>query len=215
LAGLAREVLANPWTCDEINYFICVQFLGMTKTETRRYHLDLRKQLSLEQVQSCQQGLLKHFALFDLSQVAVVHLFLSINKRKEPATSDLVDLLFGMGKRVVVSKTNFASKQMTHWEITPNTSLETNAYGIPEPVGGAPIHPHAIDLVFVPLLGYDGKGQRVGYGQGFYDRFLSECSPKAVFVGLSYFPPISEITDCEPTDVRLHSCIHSKGIERF
>ncbi len=187
----------------------------MTKTETRRYHHDLRKQLTPQQVHNSQQGLLKHFALFDLSKVTIVHIFLSIQKLKEPATNDLVELLFGMGKRVVVSKTNFASRQMTHWEITPNTKLETNAYGIPEPLGGSPIQPHAIDLVFVPLLGYDRKGHRVGYGQGFYDRFLSRCSPQAVFVGLSYFPPVSEITDCEPTDIRLHSCIHSNGMEQF
>ncbi|MGB0773434.1 MAG: 5-formyltetrahydrofolate cyclo-ligase [Flavobacteriaceae bacterium] len=187
----------------------------MTKAETRRYHLDLRKQLTPSQMQKKQKGLMKHIRLFDLSRVGVVHLFLSIQKQKEPNTKALVDLLFGMGKKVVVPQTDFATKQMTHWEISPETALQTNTYGIPEPMGGLPIQPSAIDLVFVPLLGYDGKGQRVGYGQGFYDRFLSKCSPQTVFVGLSYFPPCPEITDCEPTDIRLHSCIHSEGIIEF
>ncbi len=187
----------------------------MTKAEARRYHLDLRKQLTPSQMQKKQEGLMKHIKLFDLSQVELVHLFLSIQKQKEPNTKALVDLLFGMGKKVVVPQTDFATKQMTHWEIFPEISLQPNTYGIPEPMGGIPTQPSVIDLVFVPLLGYDGKGQRVGYGQGFYDRFLNRCSPQTVFVGLSYFLPCPEITDFEPTDIRLHSCIHSEGIIEF
>ena len=89
----------------------------MTKAEARRYHLDLRKQLTPSQMQKKQEGLMKHIKLFDLSQVGVVHLFLSIQKQKEPNTKALVDLLFGMGKKVVVPQTDFATKQMTHWEI--------------------------------------------------------------------------------------------------
>jgi len=187
----------------------------MTKAEARRYHLDLRKQLTPSQMQKKQEGLMKHIRLFHLSQVGVVHLFLSIQKQKEPNTKALVDLLFAMGKKVVVPQTDFTTKQMIHWEIFPETALHTNNYDIPEPVGGLPIQHSLIDLVFVPLLGYDGKGQRVGYGQGFYDRFLSTCSPQTVFVGLSYFPPCPEITDCVSTDIRLHSCIHSGGIAEF
>ena len=187
----------------------------MTKAEARRYHLDLRKQLTPSQMQKKQEGLMKHIKLFDLSQVGVVHLFLSIQKQKEATTKGLVDLLFGMGKKVVVPRTDFATKQMTHWEIFPEISLQPNNYGIPEPMGGIPTQPSVIDLVFVPLLGYDGKGQRVGYGQGFYDRFLNRCSPQTVFVGLSYFPPCPEITDFEPTDIRLHRGIHSGGSLEF
>ena len=187
----------------------------MTKAEARRYHLNLRKQLTPSQMQKKQEELMKQIRLFDLSQVGVVHLFLSIQKQKEPNTKALVDLLFGIGKKVVVPQTDFVTKQMTHREIFPETTLQPNTYGIPEPMRGIPTQPSSIDLVFVPLLGYDGKGQRVGYGQGFYDRFLSKCSPQTVFVGLSYFPPCPEIIDCEPTDIRLHSCIHSEGIIEF
>ena len=187
----------------------------MTKAEARRYHLDLRKQLTPSQMQKKQEGLMNHIKIFDLSQAGVVHLFLSIQKQKEPNTKALVDFLFDKGKKVVVPQTDFATKKMTHWEIFPQISLQPNTYNIPEPVGGLPIQPSVIDLVFVPLLGYDGKGQRVGYGQGFYDRFLNKCSPQTVFVGLSYFLPCPEITDCIPTDIRLHSCIHSEGIIEF
>jgi 5-formyltetrahydrofolate cyclo-ligase len=126
-----------------------------------------------------------------------------------------MEYLFSEGKTVVASQSDFTTKKMTHWAVSPESLWQTNRYGIPEPTNGTPVPLSAIDLVFVPLLGYDVKGQRVGYGQGFYDRFLSACAPNVLFVGLSYFPPVNEITGCEPTDTRLNYCIHSNGIVRF
>ena len=187
----------------------------MTKAEIRQDYLNKRKQLSPQEMENKQQGLMKYVALFDLSSYAVVHLFLSIQKQREPNTQPIMENLFSLGKTVAVSQSDFTTKQMTHWAVSPESFWQTNRYGIPEPTKGTPVSPSSIDLVFVPLLGYDTKGQRVGYGQGFYDRFLSACAPDTVFVGLSYFPPEAEITDCEPTDIRLHQCIHSEGIVHF
>ena len=187
----------------------------MTKAEIRQHYLNKRKQLTPQETENKQQGLMKHFALFDLSPFSTVHLFLSIHKQREPNTQFLMERLFSEGKTVVASRSDFNTKQMTHWAVSPDSLWQTNRYGIPEPTKGTPVPPSAIDLVFVPLLGYDVKGQRVGYGQGFYDRFLSVCAPHTVFVGLSYFLPGAEIIDCEPTDIRLHHCIHSEGIVRF
>ena len=187
----------------------------MTKSEIRQHYLNKRKQLSSQEMENKQRGLLKHFALFDLSPYVVVHLFLSIEKQREPNTQPLMEHLFSERKTVVASQSNFSTKQMTHWVVSQDSLWQTNRCGIPEPTKGTPVPPSVIDLVFVPLLAYDAKGQRVGYGQGFYDRFLSLCTRNTVFVGLSYFPPGPEITDCEPTDIRLHHCIHSEGIVRF
>jgi 5-formyltetrahydrofolate cyclo-ligase len=187
----------------------------MTKAEIRQHYLNKRKQLSPQEMENKQRGLMKHCALFDLSSYVVVHLFLTIQKQREPNTQPLMEHLFSLGKTVVVPQSDFRTKQMTHWAVSPDSLWQTNRYGITEPTKGTPVSSSAIDLIFVPLLGYDATGQRVGYGQGFYDRFLSGCSPHTVFVGFSYFPPGPEITDCELTDIRLHHCIHSEGIVRF
>ena len=187
----------------------------MTKAEIRQHYLNKRKQLSPQEMENKQQGLLKHCTLFDLSPFSIVHLFLSIQKQREPNTQPLMEHLFFEGKTVVASRSDFNTKQMTHWAVSPDSLWQTNRYGIPEPTKGTPVPPSAIDLVFVPLLGYDVKGQRVGYGQGFYDRFLSACAPNVLFVGLSYFTPVNEITGCEPTDIRLNYCIYSGGIIQF
>jgi 5-formyltetrahydrofolate cyclo-ligase len=62
-------------------------------------------------------------------------------------------------------------------------------------------------VILVPLLAFDLKGFRVGYGGGYYDRFLVQCRPDAVRIGLSYFDPVEKIVDIDRYDVTLHSCV--------
>ena len=69
------------------------------------------------------------------------------------------------------------------------------------------------DLVIVPLLAFDKKGYRVGYGKGFYDRFLQNS--KTLKIGLSFFAPTEEIIDVHLNDVRLDKCITPAGIIEF
>ena len=72
-----------------------------------------------------------------------------------------------------------------------------------------------IDLVLVPLLCFDKKGFRVGYGKGFYDRFLSKCRSDVLKIGLSYFKPVEKIEDVRDFDVALDYCITPKGVWHF
>ena len=72
-----------------------------------------------------------------------------------------------------------------------------------------------IDVVFVPLLAYDKQGNRVGYGKGFYDKFLSECKSNVVKIGLSFFDPEEFIEDVFENDVKLNICITSLEVYNF
>ena len=94
-----------------------------------------------------------------------------------------------------------------------------NHWGIPEPVGApaAEVAPAALDAVLVPLLACDAHGQRVGYGGGFYDRFLAQCRPGTVFVGLNILdePPEDPLADVLPTDVALTALVTPAGMWRF
>lgn len=72
-----------------------------------------------------------------------------------------------------------------------------------------------IDVVFVPLLAYDNKGNRVGYGKGFYDHFLSECREDVVKIGLSFFEPEEAIEDVSATDIRLDYCVTPMTVYNF
>ena len=142
------------------------------------------------------------------------HLFLTITQKRELNTEYLLHILQGKDKSVVVSKSDFKTKQLTHYLLQENTRLVVSKYGIPEPENGLEIQPKQLDVVFVPLLTFDLKGNRVGYGGGFYDRFLAKCRPDCLKIGLSFFDPVPEILH-ENIDFPLNLCITPKKIYRF
>jgi 5-formyltetrahydrofolate cyclo-ligase len=81
--------------------------------------------------------------------------------------------------------------------------LIENAWGIREPAGDEPIDAAEIDMVLVPLLCFDKRSHRVGYGKGYYDRFLSKCRPDCLKIGLSFFPPVEAILRIGSRDIAL------------
>jgi 5-formyltetrahydrofolate cyclo-ligase len=107
------------------------------------------------------------------------------------------------------------SGMMEAIEVNADTEYKLNRYGIAEPVGGERIDPGQIDMVLLPLLCFDRKGYRVGYGKGYYDRFLARCSADVVKIGFSYFEPIDEISDVHMNDIRMDHCVTPENIYTF
>ncbi len=99
--------------------------------------------------------------------------------------------------------------------VNDQTEFELNKFGIPEPVNATPMFPEEIDLVIVPLLAYSLKGHRVGYGKGYYDRFLKECRNDVIKIGFSYFAPEQDIAGTNRFDVKLDYCISPEKIYSF
>ena len=143
------------------------------------------------------------------------HLFLTIEEQKEINTEYILQILAGKDKEIVISKCEFATLGMTHFLLTDNTKIKKNSYNVPEPVDGLEVPDAKIDVVFVPLLAYDQQGNRVGYGKGFYDNFLSKCKPETIKIGLSFFPPEEKIEDVSESDVKLDYCVTPEGIIEF
>ncbi|MQP51654.1 MULTISPECIES: 5-formyltetrahydrofolate cyclo-ligase [unclassified Flavobacterium] len=143
------------------------------------------------------------------------HLFLTIEEQKEINTEYILQILAGKDKEIVISKCDFATLGMTHFLLTDNTKIKKNSYNVPEPVDGLEVPDAKIDVVFVPLLAYDKQGNRVGYGKGFYDNFLSKCKPETIKIGLSFFPPEEKIKDVSENDVKLDFCVTPEGIIEF
>ena len=92
------------------------------------------------------------------------------------------------------------------------TIFKTNGYGIEEPIDGIDMIPTEIDLVIVPLIAFDKMGNRVGYGKGYYDRFLKRCRKDCMKIGFSYFEPVEEIEDVNKLDVKLDIVITPDNI---
>lgn len=143
------------------------------------------------------------------------HIFLSIEHLKEINTEFILHILNGKDKNIVVSKSDFESLQMHHFLLTDATPLKINNWGIPEPVNGIEIQSSQIEVVFIPLLAFDKQGHRIGYGKGFYDRFLHECQAKTLKIGLSFFDALEEIKDIHANDIPLDYCVTPKKVYEF
>jgi 5-formyltetrahydrofolate cyclo-ligase len=84
--------------------------------------------------------------------------------------------------------------------ITKDCEILINEWGIPEPIHQQLFNPQNIDLIIIPLLAFDLKGHRIGYGRGFYDKFLEACQPTVLKIGLSFDDPIEDILAIESHD---------------
>ncbi len=88
-----------------------------------------------------------------------------------------------------------------------DTVFARNSFGIPEPVNSERVDGGEIGMVLVPLLAYDLHGYRVGFGKGYYDRFLAEQCPQATRIGFSFFEPVDSVDDVESYDMPLDFCV--------
>lgn len=187
----------------------------MTKKELRVKYKTLRAKLSSEDIEEKSMAIANQIIILDIWDKLYYHIFLPIAEHREVDTEFLLQVLAGKDKEIVVSKSDFASRKMTHFLLTDNTNFKKNEYNIPEPLDGIEVPSSKIDVVFVPLLAFDKKGHRVGYGKGFYDQFLSECRKDVLKIGISFFEAEEEIIDVFETDVRLDFCITPDKVYTF
>lgn len=187
----------------------------MLKKELRKKYKDLRQGLTPEAIEDKSLAIANRLLQLDIWDKIYYHLFLSIEEQKEIHTEFILQILAGKDKEIVVSKSNFATLGMTHFLLTDNTKFKKNEYNIPEPVDGLEVPLTKIDVVFVPLLAFDLKGNRVGYGKGFYDKFLSNCKPETIKIGLSFFEAEDKIEDISDNDIQLDFCVTPNKINFF
>ncbi|WP_080053907.1 5-formyltetrahydrofolate cyclo-ligase [Spirosoma aerolatum] len=191
----------------------------MTKAELRRQYLAERKSLTADEVNHRSQAIARLFLDF-LSQLeetpSSIHCFLPIQRQNEVDTWLILQRIWALYPAIelAASVTDVATHQLRHYPLWPTTPLQQNRWGIPEPIGSdqSAIESNRFDLVLVPLLAFDRNGNRIGYGKGFYDRFLANCRPDCQKVGLSLFESLEQIDDVERTDVPLNACITPSGI---
>lgn len=188
--------------------------LGMTKAEIRKIELARRKALSVEQVELMSRALLEQFKELDFSEVSTVHIFLPIEEKREPDTFLFVEWLADAypSIKIIVPKADFETALMSHHIYEGKEDLQKNMYNILEPQRSG-VYSGEIDLVVVPLLGFDLKGYRVGYGKGFYDRFLTGIETRKI--GLSFLGPVESIDDVHAQDIRLDLCITPDRVYNF
>jgi len=133
------------------------------------------------------------------------HLFIYVHFRSEVQTLDLINQLIARGKTVSVPVTLLETSSLLAVRLTdPAGQLAPGCYGILEPtekrIAEATVDPASIDTVLIPGSVFDGTGGRLGYGGGFYDRFLSTSAPQATRIGLAFSRQLVDRVPMEPHD---------------
>jgi len=188
------------------------------KKNIRKTFLDVQKLLTPKEVN--EKSLMisdLFFKTFDLRSVKFLHIFLPIQKFNEVKTYFIIDKLLKDFPQIniIIPKTDIDSFGMTHFIFDKDLDFKENKWGIKEPVNGKIIEPKEIDLIIIPLLAFDESGNRVGYGKGFYDRFLAECKENVIKIGCTYHQPIKKISDANEFDIKMNHCITPEKIYNF
>lgn len=187
----------------------------MLKKEVRLKYKTLRSTIGADEIEEKSLAIANKVLALPIWDKTYFHVFLPIVSQKEINTEYLLHILAGKDKEIIVSKSDFETRKMKHFLLTENTKIVKNDYQIPEPVSGIAIPTSQIEVVFVPLLAFDQLGNRVGYGKGFYDQFLSECTPETIKIGLSFFEPEPAISDVFESDIRLDYCVNTQSVFKF
>jgi 5-formyltetrahydrofolate cyclo-ligase len=190
----------------------------MLKSELRKIYLEKQKALSeSERSERCAKLVNLFFQHFNLTKIHFLHSFLPIRRYNEINTHLILEKLWRDFPQIetVVPRVNPDTNEIENLQFTHETELALSNWQIHEPTHDEIVEPEKIDIVLAPLLCFDESGHRVGYGRGFYDRFLAKCRPDAQKIGLSYFEPVAEIADTGGFDTSLDFCVTPDKIWQF
>jgi len=175
----------------------------------KRQELSNTERLDLETL--IRNSLFNHFNFSN----KFIHTFISIEKQLEVNTALINQTLFGLNSKIATSITLFNPLELTHSIITKETRYILDKFHIPTPTKKIDVALNQLDFVLVPLLAFDKKGNRIGYGKGLYDSFLAECNPNCIKIGLSYFEATTSTIQSEEHDIPLDFCVTPNKIYSF
>ncbi len=189
----------------------------MLKKEARKIYKQKRNEISPVQREKWNDLLLIQFQKISLPFIDVVFSYKAMEEYSEIDTTNIIRYL-GFSNpdlKNAYPVCNFNNYTMKAVVAGSDDDFIVNRFGTLEPSGNTVLNAADIDLVLVPLLCFDKNGYRVGYGKGFYDKFLAGCRAGALKIGLSYFEAIDTITDRNEFDVPLDYCVTPERVYRF
>jgi 5-formyltetrahydrofolate cyclo-ligase len=188
----------------------------MTKKEARKIFKEKRNAISESDRLKWDDLVLIQFQTLDLPYIDHVLSFYPIFENREINTFIITDYLHFKNPALNICYPKMiAGNQMQAISCNADSVFEANEYGILEPLDTDSVDPIQLDMVIVPLLAFDERGYRVGYGKGYYDRFLKNCREDCLKVGFSYFEAVPYIEDAAEFDVPLDLCITPQRIYVF
>jgi 5-formyltetrahydrofolate cyclo-ligase len=189
----------------------------VNKKDLRIAYLQKRRDLLPDEINELSQAIVDRFTELSLSGIKNLHIFYPIPGKQEFNSLLLKESLKQNYPEIqfILPKSNTADFTLHNilWE--EDTPLAMNQWGITEPEEGVEVPANEIDAVIIPLLAFDEKGNRLGYGKGFYDRFLICCRPDVLKIGVSYFPPEQQFEELDAYDVPIDVCVTPNKIWHF
>lgn len=188
----------------------------MTKQEARDYFLQKRAASN----PADNAGIAAQLGeVLTLLPINLIHSFINDSTRNEVDTRLIRQVLQPKFSQLHWAAPRIipGTRNMQHFVWDGATTFIPNRWGIdePDPISSQLLATQQIDAVLVPLLAYDSHGHRVGYGGGYYDRFLAECRPDTWKIGLSFFEPIDAISDINEWDIPLDVCVTPTAVHRW
>ena len=188
----------------------------LKKDIIRQDYAKKRQELSSLQFQEASSKLIQNtIELIKKYNLKCIHCFLPIESKDEINTTLIIQYCWENNIHVVVPVSNFDDGTLKTAEFKPHTKTKLTKHHIPEPIDPVWTKSVAIDLVITPLLAFDLKGYRVGYGKGFYDRFFASLPSGTKKVGISLFDPCEAIEDVNEHDIPLTHCVTPNKIYTF
>ena len=180
----------------------------VSKEAMRQFFMAKRNGSSVEQLERWSHAITKHILDYVIRyHIGTVMVYADF--RREPATGKLMEMLLEMGVRVGLPKCGPEGK-MDAFVVESVEGLAPGRFGILEPSEEKVLKPEELELVLVPGYGFDREKNRLGYGGGYYDRFLPKCTG-AIVAGVCYGNCIVETLPTEPFDVKMDLIITEDG----
>lgn len=188
----------------------------MVKSEIRKEYQQLRNRYSVVEALEIQQLINQQIHHWQITTPQSFLSYQPLLSKKELSPIALEEKWATAAEQPVKCYPKVISAtEMVALMIQADTIYKANVWGIQEPLNAAVFPPEQLKALIIPLLAFDERGYRVGYGKGFYDRFLEKCAPDVLKVGICQFAPVPEIDDIHIYDVPLNYCITPERIYEF
>ena len=188
----------------------------MNKEEIRKVYKLKRRKLIAGQIMIAEDLMLINFQKIKLPKFNSLMSYLPIEKENEFNPINAEDYCSFLNNKLSLSYpiVNFENETMKAVIVFGDNKYTENKYGVMEPLSGIKLEPKDINVMIVPLLAFDKNGYRVGYGKGYYDKYIEHCKPTMIKIGFSFFDPI-DIEDVNKFDKKLDYCITPDKIYKF
>jgi 5-formyltetrahydrofolate cyclo-ligase len=187
----------------------------MKKQEARTLFLSRRKMLNPVEIQQFSEQIAHQFLQeIDLTSVRTIHCFLPIATHHEVDTIVLLRQIKNKYPSIQFLIPCLENNEMKTLEYNLDMELTLGLFNVPEPA-------HKVytdstpDLVITPLIAYDQKGYRAGYGGGYYDKYFANKPANMLKIGLSFFESVDVLEDTDMFDVPLDFCVTPTTIYEF